>query len=235
MWPRAVGFDFDHTLGLDNGLETTAFYRLGSELGHAISERDPARTAFVAAMLGRFRVGALTLDQTVDAFVEQLGTAPAPQYAQRYRALCYELVDELVTPIEGARDLLAALTARGIRTAILTNGWSPLQALKIQRALAYEGPVLVSDELGILKPDAAAFGKLIDVLGVPRERVWFVGDNPKTDIAGAQGAGLRGIWFDWEHLAYPVDTVEPDMRIGHLLELLEHLPGPDESAENSPR
>ena len=34
----AVGFDFDHTLGLDNGLEVIAFYRLAAELAPSITE-----------------------------------------------------------------------------------------------------------------------------------------------------------------------------------------------------
>jgi FMN phosphatase YigB (HAD superfamily) len=231
----AVGFDFDHTLGLDNGLETMAFFRLGAELGHSISERDLPRVAFIADALRRFRAGEITLDAAVDEFTAHLGVAPAAHFPRRYREICYGLVDELVTPIDGARELMAALTARGVPTAILTNGWSPLQSLKIARALDYPGPILVSDELGILKPDGAAFGKLIDVLGVARAAVWFVGDNPKTDIAGAQGAGLRGVWFDWENMAYPADAPEPDARIQHLGELLDLLPGPDVSAENPGR
>lgn len=228
----AVGFDFDHTLGLDNGLETTAFYRLAAELGHSLSERDRSWSAIIDDVLGRFRGGSISLDRAVDEFVVRLGVPATPERATRYRDLCYQLVDELVTPIDGARDLIDTLAARGVPTAILTNGWSPLQYLKVARALDYAGPILVSDELGILKPDAAAFGKLIDVLGVPRERVWFVGDNPTTDIAGAQGAGLRGVWFDWEHMTYPADAPKPDWRIGHLRELLDFLPGPDVSAEN---
>jgi FMN phosphatase YigB (HAD superfamily) len=229
----AVGFDFDHTLGLDNGLEATAYYRLAAELGRSVSERDRAWTAFIDdTLLERFRAGAISLDDALDAFVERLGLAPQPAYVERYRSICYDLVDYLVTPIDGARELLETLAERAIPTAILTNGWSPLQYRKIGRALGYAGPILVSDELGIVKPDPAAFGKLVDVLGVPRERVWFVGDNPKTDVAGAQGAGLRAVWFDWEHIAYPADAPRPDVRIARLSELPALLPGPDVRAEN---
>lgn len=230
--PCAVGFDFDHTLGLDNGLETTAYYRLAAELGHSISERDTAWRAFVDDLLARFRAGAIGLEQAVDSFIERLGLVPQVLYARRYRDICYGLVDSLVTPIDGACDVLGALADRSIPTAILTNGWSPLQGFKIARALAYAGPVLVSDELGVLKPEPAAFAQLVDVLQVPRECIWFVGDNPTTDIAGAQGAGLRGVWFDWEHLPYPVDAPAPDARIARLPELLGLLPGPDVRTEN---
>ncbi len=221
----AVGFDFDHTLGLDNGLETSAFYLLATEIGHPVDERDVAARACIAEMLSRFRAAAITLDDAVDGFFAHLGVAPSGRHAVRYREICYGLVDERVTPIDGARELVAALAERNVAMGILTNGWSPLQYLKIARALDFRGPILVSDELGILKPDAAAFGKLVDVLAVPRERIWFVGDNPKTDIAGAQGAGLRGVWFDWENFTYPADAPKPDLRIGRLCDLLDHLPG----------
>jgi FMN phosphatase YigB (HAD superfamily) len=228
----AVGFDFDHTLGLDNGLEVTAFHRLSAELGYPLTDPGGPEAALIAELLARFRAGAISLDDAVDGFVERLGVDANPQHATRYREICFGLVDELVTPIEGAKEVVERLAQRGVPTAILTNGWSPLQHLKIARAIGYSGPILVSDELGILKPDAAAFGKLIDVLGVARDRIWFVGDNPKTDIAGAQGAGLRGVWFDWESISYPADAPRPDVRIGHLHELLDLLPGPDVQTEN---
>jgi putative hydrolase of the HAD superfamily len=101
-----------------------------------------------------------------------------------------------VTPVPGAPELLAALDARGIRHAILTNGWSPLQERKA-RAIGYRGPVLVSDTLGVRKPEAAAFAALVDALGNPAV-CWYVGDDPAVDAAGAMRAGLRAIWFDGE-------------------------------------
>jgi putative hydrolase of the HAD superfamily len=197
-----------------------------------VSEQDNPWKVYIGDVLGRFRTGEITLDRAVDEFAAHLGiTAPAG-CGVRYRQICYGLVNDLVTPIDGARELMSELAQRQIPTAILTNGWSPLQYYKIARAIDFSGPILVSDELGILKPDAAAFGKLIDVLGVARDRIWFVGDNPKTDIAGAQGAGLRGVWFDWESISYPADAPRPDVRIGHLHELLDLLPGPDVQTEN---
>jgi FMN phosphatase YigB (HAD superfamily) len=167
----------------------------------------------------------------VAAFAAQLGLAPDPGYGAQFREICFGLVDELVTPIDGAHELLAELAQRAIPIAILTNGWSPLQQLKIARAIGFAGPVLVSDELGILKPDPAA----VDVLGVARERIWFVGDNPHTDVAGAQGAGLRAVWFDWENVAFPAGAPPPDARIGHLREFLDVLRGADVPMENARR
>ncbi len=221
----AVGFDFDHTLGLDNGLETTAFYRLGAALGHSLSERDTEWSSTIAAALHEFRAGLITLDDAVARFVTRLELDSPKDCGTQYREICYSLVDELVTPIDGAHEIVAALAQRDIPTAILTNGWSPLQSLKIARALDYSGTILVSDSIGVLKPHPAAFAALVDTLGVAPERIWFVGDNPTTDILGAQAAGMHGVWFDWENLAYPADAPHPEFHIRHLNELLDVLRG----------
>jgi HAD superfamily hydrolase (TIGR01509 family) len=162
----------------------------------------------------------MTLDTMVAVFAEQLGAAGADP--QRWRELCYALVDELVRPIAGARELVAQLRARGVPVAVLTNGWTPLQQKKIARALgdaAHGLTVLVSDELGAVKPARAAFDALVATLGVPLEHAWYVGDNPPGDVGGALAAGLRAVWFDWEGLSYPQDLPPPTLRISALREL----------------
>ena len=218
--PIAIGFDFDHTLGVDQGLELRALYEFAAELGRPLDPHDAALRSAVEKFLADFRAGLMTLDTMVAVFTEQIGAgAGAPQ---RWRETCYRLVDELVQPIDGAVELLTSLRTRAVPIAVLTNGWTPLQQKKIARALgdAAEGvPVLVSDVLGAVKPARAAFDALVAALGVPREYVWYVGDNPRGDIGGALAAGLRAVWFDWEGLSYPQDLPPPTLRISALREL----------------
>lgn len=214
-----IGFDFDHTLGLDHGLELRALYAYAAELGRPLDERDGELRAAVTTLLADFRAGMLTLDSFVLVFAEQLGVQGDPD---RWRRLCYGLVDELVVPVDGACETLARLRARAIPIAVLTNGWTPLQQKKIARALgdaAHGLTVLVSDALGAVKPSAPAFDALVDALGVAREDAWYVGDNPPADVAGALAAGLRAVWFDWEGMSYPQDLPPPTLRIGALREL----------------
>lgn len=54
--------------------------------------------------------------------------------------------------------------------------------------------VLISGELGYRKPHPMVFEQLIEALGVQRDRVVFVGDDPDSDVMGAQKAGLRPVW-----------------------------------------
>jgi FMN phosphatase YigB (HAD superfamily) len=218
--PIAIGFDFDHTLGVDHGLELRALYDYAAALGRPLDPRDAALRAAVAKFLADFRAGLMSLDTMVAVFAEQIGVGAGDP--QRWRETCYGLVDELVRPIDDAGELLTSLRARSIPIAVLTNGWTPLQQKKIARALgdAADGiPVLVSDALGAVKPARAAFDALVAALGVPREHIWYVGDNPLGDIGGALAAGLRAVWFDWEGVSYPQDLPPPTQRISALREL----------------
>jgi putative hydrolase of the HAD superfamily len=54
--------------------------------------------------------------------------------------------------------------------------------------------VLISGDLGYRKPHGSVFEELIDQLGVQRDEIAFVGDDPDADIAGAIRSGLKPIW-----------------------------------------
>lgn len=218
----AIGFDFDHTLGVDNGLERKAMYAYAAELGHAIDPADTAWRKRIDDLLATFRAGDITMDEMLARFITAL-EAPRPPNSERWRKICYSLVDPLVRPIDGARAMLDTLRGRNVPLAVLTNGWTPLQQKKIARALgadiAQTIPILVSDALHAYKPDAAAFDALVATLRAPRERTWYVGDNPRGDVGGALAAGLRAAWFDWEGQSYPQDVPPPTLRIASLREL----------------
>jgi HAD superfamily hydrolase (TIGR01509 family) len=229
----AVGFDFDHTLGLDHGLEREALVLLAGELGIVPPGGEDAVRALTTDVIERFRSGELTLEEMVMVFVARVRGDARDQddHAPRWRALCYDLVAR-VTAIPGARELIAQLQARGIPVAILTNGWSPLQEMKIAQALAFTGEILVSDEIGVRKPAAAAFEKLVAALGASPAECLYVGDNPAADVVGAQAAGLRGVWFDWEGLVYPRGEAPPAHVVHALSEVLDLVPGSDARTEN---
>jgi FMN phosphatase YigB (HAD superfamily) len=220
--PLAFGFDFDHTLGIDNGLERKALYAYARELHHPRDADDPAVRERFEAILAGFRTGATTMDEMIARFAEAIQADCTAATAERWQQICYGLVDDLVRPLDGARELLADLRKRAIPTAVLTNGWTPLQQKKIARALGDEAldmTILVSDAIHAVKPAREAFDALVAVLKKPRERVWYVGDNPRGDTAGALAAGLRAVWFNWENQSYPQDLPMPTMIIAALREL----------------
>jgi 5'-nucleotidase len=215
----ALGFDFDHTLGVDNGLERRAFELYAEEFGRPLDPDDPSWRACTEDLLARFRAGEMSLEAMVERFAAALGVGRVDP--ERWRTICYELVDPLVKPVDGARETLERLRGSGVPMAILTNGWTPLQQKKIVRALGDHTieRILVSDHLHALKPARAAFDALVAALGVVPRDVWYVGDSPAVDVAGALRAGLQGVWFDWEGLRYPQELPPPTLRIRELREL----------------
>ena len=218
----AFGFDFDHTLGVDNGLERNALYAYANELGRPLDPHDDAVRKRLEAILADFRAGITSMDQMIAQFAAAVRADAALATTARWQQHCYDLVDELVRPLDGARDVLAALRARAIPAAILTNGWTPLQQKKIARALGDDAlalTILVSDAIHAVKPAPQAFDALLASLAVPRERVWYVGDNARGDVGGALAAGLRAVWFNWENQTYPQDLPMPTLTIAALREL----------------
>ncbi|HWT07462.1 MAG TPA: HAD family hydrolase [Xanthomonadales bacterium] len=220
--PIAFGFDFDHTLGVDNGLERKALYAYAHELGRPLDPHDDAVRKQLEHVLADFRAGTTSMDEMIVRFAASIGVDGTAATTARWQQHCYALVDELVRPLDGAHDVLAALRAHAIPAAVLTNGWTPLQQRKIARALgdgALAMTILVSDAIHAIKPQRAAFDALVAALGVPRERVWYVGDNARGDVAGALAAGLRAVWFNWENQSYPQDLPTPTLTIAALREL----------------
>lgn len=217
-----IGFDFDHTLGIDNKLERIAFLRLlerviaegGHALGTLAQESDR-----VDAILKDQRAGGCSIDAAVRGFVAERGVAAGDAYVDIYKTMCLAMVDDVVVPMPHTRTTLAALRARGTPVAILTNGWNPLQTAKAQR-VGFTGPIVASADIGIQKPDPRAFEALACALALPPERIWYVGDDPSADIAGALATGMRAAWLDAEGRTYPADLPPPTRRITTLEELL---------------
>ena len=217
-----IGFDFDHTLGIDNKLERVAFLRLlelveaeGGQIRGTLNDE----IANIDALLARQRAGGCTIDEAVDHFVNERGVRATPSYVERYKRMALESVSDFVVALPGARSLPALLRDREIRYAILTNGWAPLQQRK-GATVGFDGPILVSSEIGTQKPDPGAFAVLADVLALPQEQVWYVGDNPELDVAGAIAAGMHGVWLDAEGVTYPPNGPAPSAVIHTLHEVL---------------
>jgi FMN phosphatase YigB (HAD superfamily) len=228
MTKIAVGFDFDRTLGLDHSLERNAFGDLAEQFGVTIDIGEEATANTIEEVLTPFRAGEETMPAMLARFIATLppngqtrGVTP-DELAARFRQICYDLVPQLVKPIDGAAECIGHIVALGIPVGILTNGWSELQERKIAYALGdFPGPVLVSDAIGAYKPSAQAFSALEKALGIAPDGLWYVGDNPVADIAGARAYGLRAVWLNREGNEYPAGLAEPTA----VIERLAQLPG----------
>lgn len=221
--PVAVGFDFDHTLGVDNKLERIAFVQLMQRMaGEEERGLDIARASeAIDQQIALYRAGKCSLSQAFDRACEAVTESMNRSAAfDAFRELAVSLVPQYVKALPGVGELLEQLDASGLPYAILTNGWNPLQQCKAD-AIGFSQPVFVSDDIGVRKPSVKAFNVLRDLFALEPEQIWYVGDDPLVDIVGALGAGMRAVWCDWEERKYPTNIPAPTAIVKKIQEVLD--------------
>jgi putative hydrolase of the HAD superfamily len=114
-------------------------------------------------------------------------------------------------------ETLAAVADGGLVTAVLTNGTTEQQHHKLEKVglAGRVGPVFTVEDLGVAKPDPAAFRLACARWGLDPATVLSVGDRHDLDVVPARLAGLRAVHLD-RHDEGPHD--EPD-RITTLRDL----------------
>lgn len=109
--------------------------------------------------------------------------------------------------LPGAAALLEALSGK-IGLALITNGIAAVQRSRLVRSglERYFDVVIISEEVGAAKPDAAIFDAAFAAMGYPsKATVLMVGDSLTSDIAGGVAYGLDTCWFNPRLKPLPVD------------------------------
>ena len=131
--------------------------------------------------------------------------------------------------IPGAKALLMALKDLGYPLALVADGFvkSFATLFKQHDFEPYFTVQIISETLGVEKPDPAMFQQALKQLGLEAgPHVVMVGNNLSRDINGANRLGLESIWLDWapRRAKLPADSDEiPSYIIKTPLELLEVL------------
>lgn len=215
----AVAFALNGTLVRASALERTAFSRLCEEVA---SDRGagPLDSARIERAFERSKDaltdGGPALNECIVATV--LGATgvegKVKALSARYRQIAGRVAAETTQPLPGAVEMLQQLQSLSVPSAILTNGLSSAERAKAQ-ALGFEGPVVVSEDTGIKKPDIRAFGELLVATGLPAECVWYLGADFEQDIRPARTVGMHGVWLT-------ADNADGSVRsYGEFLELIK--------------
>jgi len=223
--PTGVVFDLDDTLHDTAGIEAETLLTLWA----AVREQWPH--ADEAAFRARYRDGRDELYQRVLSGEWDIPTyrrahlsaacEPWGEPSEALQATQLRLRDEQLQRarfLEHATEILAELRAAGVRTALLTNGPSAMQRHKVQ-ALGLEAQldaIAISGELGVAKPDPAAFAAALELIDCQASEAVMVGDHLDWDVRGALDAGLRGaVWVAGD------DDREPPPRAVRVTRLRE--------------
>jgi len=195
-----VILDYHSTLahgGSPAGWLTDAWARAGRP-GTAADGLGPAYAGLLA-FLDRIWEHAATvdpdstrdLDHTRHRAVYEATIALRPEVDPDLADALYATLLAQWTAYDDARPTLAALQARGLRTALLSNVGVDVRPLLARQGLAeHLDAVCQSWQIGVVKPHPDAFRAALGALGLPAERVLMVGDNP-VDDTGAARLGIR--------------------------------------------
>jgi putative hydrolase of the HAD superfamily len=120
---------------------------------------------------------------------------------------------------------LVALKSAGKRLGVITNGpidWQTrkLKTLGLER---YFDDIVISDAVGVAKPDARIFALALGRLRSTAAESIYVGDHPDIDIAGALGAGLAAAWKRVPYWTMSRTDVPALDRLSELLDDRHHL------------
>lgn len=135
---------------------------------------------------------------------------------ERLLALYWEL-----DAFSEAPAMLAALKAKGLQTAILSNG-SPAMlegAVKSAGLGAYLDATLSVETVGVFKPHVTVYDLVGQHFGCAHDDVLFVSSNG-WDACGAAGYGFRTVWVN--RAGAPIDRLYAQPH--HILEDLTTIP-----------
>jgi putative hydrolase of the HAD superfamily len=110
-------------------------------------------------------------------------------------------------PVEGAVPLVIE-SSRQFKVGAVSNGLPDVQYHKLETIGLRDvfACIVLSEEIGIRKPDPAIFQRAADLLGVPSSACLYVGDSYDSDIVGAKAAGMLTCWF-CRDASYPENAV----------------------------
>jgi YjjG family noncanonical pyrimidine nucleotidase len=183
------------------------------------------------ALWVQFQQGLIRADDVktkrFQAWAEILDVSPSTLNSEFLSAMA-----EISTPLDGAYDLIKALKNEKVKIGIITNGFSDLQWVRLERTglKQYFDVVVVSEEVGVAKPDKRIFEHTLNAMGDPDpSKVLMVGDTLETDIVGGSSVGMTTCWLNTKKLQTLEKTV-PTFQVSSLKELEDILllPSPED-------
>ena len=223
---RGVLFDLDETLmdrqSAVNALAAQFVDLYGEDLGD--TDAESLTRVFLDADGGGYR----PKEEMLARIVAELPWNREPELRD-FLDFWQSTFPKCAQPMPGLYEVLETLQGRGIRMGIVTNGPEAMQNGKIDRLdiRVYFRTIVVSEAVGISKPEPGIFEMALADLGLPPSEVFFVGDSPTNDIQGAEAFGLTPVWIPGTQ-TWP-EGMEPARHrieaLGELIPLLDGMSG----------
>jgi 2-haloacid dehalogenase len=218
-------FDMDDTLFDYDRAEESALRATFEQVGLAFDE-DTLRVyrgindqLWLDLEQGRVDAGRLKMLRFERLFAALEVDHDPPAFSARYLGN----LGDCVFLIDGAEDIVRALGG-SFNLGVITNGLTDVQRARLAKSGfdGYVKAVIISEEIGAAKPDAAIFDIAFERMGHPaKDEVLIVGDSLSSDIVGGLAYGIDTCWFNpaGEPDGHPASTYEI-RRLSDLLPIL---------------
>jgi putative hydrolase of the HAD superfamily len=224
---KHIFFDLDHTIwDFDKNAEETLhelyeIYKL-RELGLLSAAEFIAKyTENNHSLWAQYHLGLISKDllraeRFRKTFIE-LGVHPE-EVPQQFEEDYVKISPTKTNLFEGAQKVLSYLQKK-YTLHIISNGFkeTTLTKMDLSGLNPYFSNVIISEEVGVNKPDKAVFQYAIDKANASVEESIMIGDSLEADIYGAQNFGMKAIYFNPLRKEKPEDV---SMQIMHLEELI---------------
>lgn len=227
---KHIFFDLDHTIwDFDRNAEETLMelfehYRL-PELGLSSPQNFiQTYTENNHLLWSQYHLGKITKEtlraERFNKTFRELGVQPE-LIPQQFEEDYVRISPTKTNLFEGSEKVLAYLQKK-YSLHIISNGFkeTTLTKMRVSNLNPYFKNVIISEEVGVNKPDPRVFEYALDKAGATKEESIMIGDSLEADIRGAQDFGMRAIFFNPLNRDKPEDV---SMQITHLEELMLHF------------
>ncbi len=212
---RSIFFDIDRTLINHQKAQDTAallfLQQFSSLLPFSAQEFCKCWQAVIEKNFAAFTQGEITFVEHRRRRMRELFQESKPcltdDEADKYFAIYLRHYEENWTLFDDVLPCLNALS--NCKLGIISNGSTEQQTKKLCRTGIAErfDIVVVSEDVGLSKPDPGIFLGACDRAGVEARQCNYIGDNLQNDALAAEAVGMQGIWLNREKLSYPQLTI----------------------------
>ena len=173
-------------------------------------------------LYGKGEIDKATLNRLRYSYPLEAVGHPDEELAARFCTEALSRIPHKDVLIPGAIELLEYLHPR-YDMFILSNGFQELQSQKMATTglSKYFKRLILSDEIGINKPNPELFHYALQVSGARKESCIMIGDMFETDIVGAANIGLDQIFVNITGAKGL--TFEPTYEVNNLLQIKDIL------------
>jgi phosphoglycolate phosphatase len=214
---KAILFDLDGTL-----LDTITDLAEAANLMQAELGRPALSQGRVHSFVGR------GVNDFIQRCLAESGEPSADEVVDAhgvFRRHYLRVNGQTTQPYPGVSELLAALAARKMKMAVVTNKSTIFTLPLLQQfdLAQYFGAIVCGDTLSVKKPDPAPIFHACRLLGAKLEESLMIGDSINDSLA-ARAAGVPVLLVKYGYSeGMPVDTIDCDGLLSAAHQVLDHL------------